>query len=60
MDTVTKTRAAEIIGCSERYVDQLRDQRKLRWDYRGLRVRINAADVAAVRAERVAAGRLTA
>lgn len=60
MSTVTKKRAAEIIGCSERYVDLLREQRKLRWDYRGLRVRINAADVAAVRAERVASGRLAA
>lgn len=58
MSTVTKTRAAEIIECSERYVDQLREQGRLQWEYRGLRVRINAADVAAVRAGRVAAGRL--
>lgn len=58
MGTVTKIRAAEILGVSQRYIDHLRAAGKLRWEYRGLRVRVNAADIIAVRAERVAAGRL--
>lgn len=44
--TVNRLYAASLLGVSTRYVDILRTKGVLRWEYEGLRVRINADDLA--------------
>lgn len=44
--TVSRLYAASLLDVSTRYVDILRAKGVLRWEYEGLRVRINADDLA--------------
>ncbi|MDO5372353.1 MAG: helix-turn-helix domain-containing protein [Corynebacterium glutamicum] len=51
-ETISRKEAATMLNCSERTIDEYRQQGKLGWTKPGFRVRINTVDVKAIQSRR--------